>query len=70
MPCGRTHASWLRQVEGYFKDTAMRGPASAAWTMAKQMTEYRCEVDAVTRYSGCALMPIIYTMLYFLFGVQ
>ena len=49
---GRPHASWLRQVESYLKDTGMTGLASA-WAMARRRPkEYRRKVDAATRCSG------------------
>ena len=52
MPQGRPHASWLRQVESYLKDTGMAGLASA-WAMARRKpTKYRRKVDAATRCSG------------------
>ena len=45
MPRGRPHASWLRQVEAYLKDTGMAGLASA-WVMARMRPkEYRRKVD-------------------------
>ena len=48
----RPHASWLRQVESYLKDTDMAGLASA-WAMARRRPkEYRRKVDAATRCSG------------------
>ena len=51
MPRGRPHASWLRQVESYLKDTGMAGLASA-WAMARRRPkEYRRKVDAATRCS-------------------
>ena len=55
-PCrgGRPHASWLRQVKSYLKDTGMAGLASA-WAMARRRPEYRRKVDPATRCSGvCA----------------
>ena len=49
---GGPHASWLRQVESYLKDTGMTGLASA-WAMARRRPkEYRHKVDAATRCSG------------------
>ena len=49
MPRGRPHASWLRQVASYLKDTGMAGLASA-WAMARRRPkEYRRKVDAATR---------------------
>ena len=52
MPRGRPHASWLRQVESYLKDTGMAGLASA-WAMARwRPREYRRNVDAATRCFG------------------
>ena len=52
MTRGRPHASWLRQVEFYLKDTGMTGLASA-WAMARRRPkEYRRKVDAATRCSG------------------
>ena len=49
---GRPHASWMRQVEFYSKDTGMAGLASA-WAMARgRPNEYRPKVDAATRCSG------------------
>ena len=48
----RPHASWLRLVESYLKDTGMAGLASP-WAMARRKTkEYRRKTDAVTRCSG------------------
>ena len=48
MPRGRSHASWLRQVESYLRDTGMAGLASV-WAMAKRKPkEYRRKVDAAT----------------------
>ena len=45
MPRGRSHASWLRQVESYLKDTGMAGLAFA-WVMARRRPkEYRRKVD-------------------------
>ena len=35
MPRGRPHASWLRKVESYLKDTGTTGLASA-WAMARR----------------------------------
>ena len=41
MPRVRPHASWLRQVESYLKDTGMTGLAPA-WAMARRRPkEYR-----------------------------
>ena len=52
MPRGRPHASWLRQVESYLKDTGMADLASA-WAMARRRPrEYRRKVDAATRCFG------------------
>ena len=52
MPRGRPHASWLRHVESYLKNTGMAGLASA-WAMARRRRkEYRRKVDAATRCSG------------------
>ena len=46
---GHPHASWLRQVESYLKDTGM----ASAWAMARRRPkEYRRKVDAATRCSG------------------
>ena len=51
MPRGRPHASWLRQVESYLKNTGMAGLASA-WAMARRRPKvYRRKVDAATRCS-------------------
>ena len=51
-PRGRPHASRLRQVESYLKDTGMASLASA-WAMARRrLKEYRRKVDAATRCSG------------------
>ena len=48
----RPHASWLRQVESYLKDTGMAVLASV-WAMVSQRPrEYRRKVDAATRCSG------------------
>ena len=55
MPMGRTHASWLRQLESYLKDAGMAGLASA-WAMVRPSPEEYCrEVDAATRCSGVFL---------------
>ena len=35
MPRGRPHASWMRQVESYLRDTGMAGLASA-WAMVRR----------------------------------
>ena len=52
---GRPHASWLRQVEAYLKDTGMAGLVSA-WAMARRRpSENRRKVDAATRCSGVRL---------------
>ena len=57
MPRGRPHASWLRQVESYLKDTGMAGLASA-WVMARRRPkEYRRKVDAATRCSCVCPIP-------------
>ena len=51
-PRGRSHASWLRQVESYLRDTGMAGLASA-WAMTRREAEGdRRKVDAATRCSG------------------
>ena len=52
MPTGRPHASCLRQLESYLRDTGMAGLASA-WAMARRrLKEYRRKVNAATRCSG------------------
>ena len=49
---GRPHASRLRQVESYLKDTGMTGLTSV-WAMARRRPrEYRRKVDVATRCSG------------------
>ena len=49
---GRRHASWLRQVESYLKDSGMAVLASA-WAMCRRRPrEYRRKVDTATRCSG------------------
>ena len=50
-PMGRSHASWLQQVDQHLKEMGM-GQASA-WGMARRRPlEDRRKVDAVTRCSG------------------
>ena len=52
MPRGRSHASWLCQMESYLKDTSMAGLAFACAIARRRPKEYRCKVDAATRCSG------------------
>ena len=52
MPRVRPHASWLRQVQSYLKDTGMTSLVSA-WAMARwRPKEYRRKVDEGTRCSS------------------
>ena len=55
MPRGRPHASWLRKVESYLKDTGMAGLASALAMVRRRPKKYRREVEAATRCSGVCL---------------
>ena len=57
MPSGRPHASWLRQVESYIKDTGMTGLASARAMARRRPKEYRHKVDAATHCPASAPIP-------------
>ena len=52
MPRGRPHASWLRQVESYLKDSGMTGLASAWAIVRRRPKENRRKVDVAMRCSG------------------
>ena len=51
MPSGQPHASWLRQVESYLKDSGIAGLASASVMARRRPNEYRRKLDAATRCS-------------------
>ena len=51
MPRGRPHASWLRQVEFYLKDTCMTGLASA-WAMDRRSPIWRIRAWRAWRLPG------------------
>ena len=57
MATGRTHASWLRQIECYLKDTGMVGLASA-WALARRRPrEYRHKVALLRRMPLYLIWP-------------
>ena len=48
----RPHASWLRQLESYLKDTGTAGLASASAMATRRPKEYRRKMDAATAYAA------------------